>query len=87
MRFSNDGLNGIGLYFADSSQYSNTYAYNVPGTNYKQMFICLVLVGDSTQKGGGKGVRMPPHKVGSEIERYDSINNGEGGHYIIYGEL
>ena len=27
MRFSNNGLNGYGIYFADNSKYSHDYAY------------------------------------------------------------
>ncbi len=51
------------------------------------MFLCLVLVGDSANFGGGKGVRMPPVRSGQSGERYDSINNGEHGHYIVYDNV
>jgi len=47
------------------------------------MFLANVLVGDSVQLGGGQ-YRIPPNKPGSQTERYDSINNGQGGHFIIY---
>ena len=50
------------------------------------MFVCLVLVGDSVQLPGGQ-YKIPPNKPGSQTERYDSINNGPGGHYIIYDNL
>ena len=50
------------------------------------MLLSLVLVGESTSTGGARGVRVPPHKIGSS-ERYDSINNGSGGHYVIYDNL
>jgi hypothetical protein len=46
-RFSNAGAYGNGIYFANNSQYSSAYAYQVPGTQDFQMFVCLVLVGDS----------------------------------------
>jgi hypothetical protein len=49
-----------------------------------QMFMALVLTGDSTNQGGGGGVRIPPLKPGSNVDRYDSINTGQGGHFIIY---
>jgi hypothetical protein len=87
MRYSNDGLNGYGVYFADNAKYSNDYAHIIQGSNFKQMFLCLVLTGESAGFGGGRGVRMPPYKPNSETERYDSINNGTGGHYIIYDNL
>ena len=48
------------------------------------MFICLVLTGNSTNTGGGKGVRKPPEVPNKKGERYDSINNGSGGHFIVY---
>jgi Poly(ADP-ribose) polymerase catalytic domain len=61
MRYSNDGLNGFGLYFADNAKYSDDYAHKVQGYDgEKQMFLCLVLTGLSAEFGGGHGVRMPP---------------------------
>ena len=88
IRFSNPGAYGTGVYFANNSLYSSTYAYPVPtgGGREFQMFVCLVLVGDSVQLQGGN-YRIPPNKPGSQTERYDSINNGPGGHYIIYDNL
>lgn len=54
IRFSNAGAYGTGIYFANNSQYSNNYAYAVPGNGREfQMFVCLVLVGDSVQLPGG----------------------------------
>ena len=47
------------------------------------MFMCVVLVGDSKQERPGQ-YRIPPLKPNSSTERYDSVNNGLGGHYIIY---
>ena len=85
MRFSADGLNGYGIYFADNSQYSNDYCSWKAGS--KQMLVCLVLTGDSANFGGGRGVKVPPLKPSSVIERYDSINTGSGGHYIVYDNL
>lgn len=51
------------------------------------MLVCLVLTGDSANFGGGRGVKVPPLKPSSVIERYDSINTGSGGHYIVYDNL
>lgn len=86
-RFSNAGAYGNGIYFANNSQYSSNYAYQVPGTQQWVMFVCLVLVGDSVQLQPSNAYKMPPNKPGSQIERYDSINNGPGGHYIVYDNL
>jgi hypothetical protein len=48
IRFSNAGAYGTGVYFANNSHYSSNYAYAVPGKQREfQMFVCLVLVGDS----------------------------------------
>ncbi len=48
MRFSNSGMYGRGTYFADNSNYSHTYHY-VTKRNECQMFLALVLVGDSVE--------------------------------------
>ena len=88
-RFSKDsGLYGNGIYFANNSQYSHNYAWKVPEGNGKkfQMFVCLVLKGDSTTRPE-KQYKVPPFKLNSQTERYDSINNGQGGHTIIYDNL
>lgn len=81
IRFSNAGAYGNGIYFANNSSYSHSFTYR-KGQEC-QMFMCLVLVGDSVQLGPSQ-YRIPPVKKGSSHERYDSVNNGVGGHYIIY---
>ena len=85
IRFSNAGAFGNGIYFANNSHYSSAYASPLAGGNGRefQMFVCLVLQGDSVQVANGQ-YRIPPLKNGSQTERYDSINNGPGGHTIIY---
>ena len=87
LRYSKDGLNGYGIYFADNAKYSDDYAHKIPGSSQKQMILCLVLTGESAGFGGGHGVKFPPFKPNSHTERYDSINNGTGGHFIIYDNL
>ena len=48
MRFSNSGMYGKGIYFAEHSSYSDGYAfYKNNAVGQKQMFLALVLVGDS----------------------------------------
>ena len=86
IRFSNSGMFGQGIYFADTSQYSHSY-HHPTGKGEMQMFLALVLVGDSVTQPPGQ-YRLPPNKPGSHTERYDSINNGPGGgHYIIYDNV
>ena len=74
IRFSNNGAYGQGIYFADNSAYSSSFAYHLP-TGESQMFMCLVLIGDSVNLPSGH-YRIPPTKPNSQTERYDSINNG-----------
>jgi hypothetical protein len=51
------------------------------------MFLCLVLTGESSDKGGGRGVKKPPFMDHRPGESYDSINNGAGGHFIVYDNV
>lgn len=85
LRFSNSGMYGQGIYFADNSQYSHSYHHPAKDGNC-QMFMALVLVGDSITLPPAQ-FRIPPNKTNSTTERYDSINNGEGGHYIVYDNV
>eukprot|EP00347_Sterkiella_histriomuscorum_P016706 403352164 len=84
-RFAKAGAYGEGVYFANNSQYSHSFTYRKPDGTC-QMFMALVLVGESSYQQPGK-YKMPPLKAGSQVERYDSINNGAGGHHIIYDNL
>ena len=47
-RKSNNGANGSGIYFSDNSNYSNTFSWENPEGHF-QMFLCLVLIGVSSQ--------------------------------------
>ena len=82
IRFSNAGAYGNGIYFANNATYSHSFTHRKQGGEC-QMFLGLVLVGDSVQAQPGQ-YRIPPNKPGSLTERYDSINNGNAGHFIIY---
>ena len=87
-RFSNSGLYGRGTYFADNSHYSSKYAYSVPNdSGSQQLFLALVLVGETVALKPNSSYNIPPLKEGSLTERYDSINNEAEGHYIIYDSL
>lgn len=61
MRFSNNGLNGKGIYFADNSLYSHAgkYRHDI-NNNQHQMLMCLVITGESTSTGGGPNTTKPP---------------------------
>ena len=74
------GAYGAGIYFADTSNYSIGYQYNVPGPNHeKQLLLCFVIVGDSFT-GGPQSYRVPPNR--NDGQPYDSVTNGR--HYIVY---
>ena len=77
MRFSRSGMWGQGNYFAESAQYSNSYAYNPATSNairtvlsrsyyrantVRQMFLVKVLTGDSYRSPSNNTLRMPPYK-------------------------
>jgi len=76
-KFASDGLWGRGTYFATSASYSDWYAFEVPGTNLKQVFYAAVLVGDSISLPQDKSRKMPPPKPGpSDISNtllFDSV--------------
>ena len=48
IRFSNSGAYGNGVYFADNSAYSAGYAHQC-GNGEFQMFVALVLIGESIE--------------------------------------
>lgn len=75
MRFSNAGMWGTGVYFADKASYSDIYASQDPNEakyDIKQMFIAKVLVGNMYQTEPDKTLKVPP--IDDETgERYDSV--------------
>jgi hypothetical protein len=84
MRFSKPGMYGKGIYFAEQSSYSDAYAYRTHGfTGRKQIFLSLVLVGDSIALQPAD-YSIPPLKNDSQFERFDSIRNEKDGHYVVY---
>ena len=92
-RFANQGLWGEGAYFAVSAQYSNAYAYELPGGR-RQFFLALVLTGIVRSCDQNKLLRKPPLKDGDQVskkfmftdERYDSVRGKTGGSdiYVVY---
>ena len=82
MRFSRPGMYGKGIYFAEESSYSDSYAFS--SNNQKQMFLALVLVGDSVALPPYNDYNVPPCKFGSQTDRYDSIRNQQDKHFIVF---
>ena len=86
-RFSKKGLWGEGAYFAVNASYSNGFAYQVGQT--RQVFLALVLTGESCNCQPNKSLRQPPKKPHGEMftdERYDSVTGTSRGSqiYVIY---
>lgn len=88
MRFSNAGLWGTGIYFAENAKYSHEYAYQDykdTAIGIKQMFLAKVLIGDSISLVQNRSLKYPPYIEGQE-ERYDSVNGitKDTKVYIVY---
>jgi hypothetical protein len=84
MRFSRAGFYGQGIYFADNSNYSHTYAYSDANQLFS-MFLVFVIVGKTVKMAQQDNtLRMPPLLPDSQVDRYDSVMNGTGDHTIIY---
>eukprot|EP00347_Sterkiella_histriomuscorum_P012150 403369702 len=76
---------GRGAYFAKNSGYSDSYSYIIPTTSRYQIFVALVLTGDSiTLNNNEPDLQAPPYKPGSNTERYDSVHNGQQDHFVVY---
>ena len=93
MRFSAQGMWGMGNYFAVNASYSHTYAHPM-ATGYRQMFLVKVVVGASYDCPSNSSLRMPPEKQSKTtsmfgVERYDSVSGTTKGSkvYIIYDNL
>lgn len=94
MRFSSAGMWGQANYFAVTARYSDTYAYQYPGKQIKELLVAKVLTGDSITLPSDKTLRMPPEKqqTGSNSElmltqvRYDTVNGTTHGSkvYMTY---
>ena len=87
MRFSQKGLYGEGIYFADGPNYSDAYAHIPDSRNpqVKQMFLVFVLIGDPCEmKESDNSLRLPPLKPDGSNERFDSVFNAVSRHTIIY---
>ena len=89
-RFANEGLWGVGTYFAVNAQYSNAYAFKLSGGSGRlQFFLALVLTGESYSCGEDRSLRKPPLKERNDMfadERYDSVHGKSRGSdiYVVY---
>eukprot|EP01088_Endostelium_zonatum_P000844 TRINITY_DN110_c0_g1_i5.p1 TRINITY_DN110_c0_g1~~TRINITY_DN110_c0_g1_i5.p1 ORF type:complete len:1379 (-),score=236.74 TRINITY_DN110_c0_g1_i5:32-4129(-) len=88
MRFSKQGMWGLGTYFAQNAKYSDdNYAYrNGPS---KQFFLAKVLTGKVDVRASDRNIRMPNLRADSphgEQWRYDSVGGNTNGSdvYIVY---
>ena len=84
MRYSREGLWGLGNYFAENANYASCFAYN-KFNEVLQLFFVKVLVGDSCEILPDSNLRMPPFKYDSKV-RYDTVNGHSKGSrvYITY---
>jgi hypothetical protein len=90
MRHSNQGMWGMGIYFAVNAQYSlSGYAFkNKVGT--RSIFYVRVALGDDIDRPSDRSYKIPPEKQSTSrifaVDRYDSIKGNIGGSdiYIVY---
>ena len=84
MRYSREGLWGLGNYFAENANYASCFAYK-QFNEVLQFFLVKVLVGDSNKIPPDSTLRMPPFKANSKIH-YDTVNGHSKGSkvYITY---
>ena len=87
IRFPNSGTYGRGIYFTDNAYSARPLAYTLPHNQGYQLFLSLVLVGDSVPLAPNKHMTIPPLKCASQTERYDSVFNEREGQYIIYDSI
>lgn len=84
MRFSRDGMFGVGIYFANNAAYSHTYAYH-ESDGTLQIFLVWVNQGKACRMSApDQSLRLPPLLGTDQVQRYDSVLNAQGDHTIIY---
>jgi len=76
---------GRANYFAVNSQYSNAYAFRVPGLEVRQMFMASVIIGKPAKLNPDRSLREPPLNSGTG-KKYDSVQGNTGGSdvYMVY---
>jgi len=86
IRFARASRYGTGIYFADNSTYSHTFAYRNSDSTYS-MFLCYALAGNSAHDPPqGKSLRLPPliYPCFAKVDRYDSVMNSDRSHTVTY---
>lgn len=93
-RFARQGLWGEGTYFAVNASYSHDYSYTISQSSQRrQMFLALVLTGDSHSCSQDSSLKQPPKKGDGNQEenmfadeRYDSVRGYTQGSeiFVIY---
>lgn len=85
MKFSNGGMWGQAIYFAQNASYSDQYAHET-FSKEKQFFYARVQVGRYIELPSNKTLKYCPNIAGSTTERYDSVKGQTGGSdvYMIY---
>ena len=80
MRFSNKGMWGNGVYFADSLRYSDAYAFHPIKNSWeiKQVFLARVLTGNEFRSPANKEIKIPPVDKATNM-RYDSVSSNPNG--------
>jgi hypothetical protein len=91
MRHSNQGMWGMGIYFAVNVQYSlSGYAFKNTNDGTKSIFYVRVALGDDIELNSNRSYKIPPEKPSTSgifaVERYDSIKGNTCGSdiYILY---
>lgn len=77
MRYSREGMWGVGNYFAENANYASCFAYKTTD-GILQLFLVKVLVGDSCEIFPDSTLRMPPFKADGKV-RYDTVNGHSKG--------
>mmetsp|Transcript_894 Transcript_894/g.1219 ORF Transcript_894/g.1219 Transcript_894/m.1219 type:complete len:146 (-) Transcript_894:106-543(-) len=86
IRFARAGMYGVGIYFADNSGYSHSFAFRHPDGTYS-MFLCYVLPGHSAyDPPNPTTLRIPPllHPGTERADRFDTVMNRDRDHTITY---
>ena len=75
---------GKGVYFHEQAEYSDGYAYRKQTLKTSRVIIVAkVLVGNTIKVDSDSNRTLPPLVAGSDRERYDKINAGDG-RFVIF---
>ena len=87
-RFSNQGIWGFATYSAEDVRLSNSYAYEVPNSNLKSIFLVKALFGKVIHLKEDESLILPPFTptdVASGVSsRYDTISDSHPSGHLMY---